>query len=321
MNARYLTVMNSIIEKNNIIKIIWNNSVSSWLSLEHAAVKIVSSTNFSVMRIVLIVLIIIKFVYCDNETDDIIELIQNAGFNGKNYNVETEDGYILKVHRVLSPNITENDLKGVFFLQHGLFTTAADFVMSGRKKALAYYLAKNGYDVWMGNTRGSKHSVRHKTMSQDSDVFWDFSFHEMGYYDLPAMIDFVLSKTKKSKLIYVGHSQGAAAILVTLSLKPEYNDKIIQSHLITPAVYMKNFPHPFVSLLVKEIENGLFDDYSYLRMTPIWNTFSMTRGLLCDNSNSTNKRYQCGSLTFFMFFFLGPNRNGIELETVRKYIK
>lgn len=302
--------MNSIIK--NIIKIIWNNLVSSSsrLSLEHAAVKI------SVMRIVLLVLILIKFVQSENESDDIIELIKNAGFNGTNYNVETEDGYILKVHRVLSPNVTENDLKGVFFLQHGLFTTAADFVMSGRKKALAYYLAKNGYDVWMGNTRGSKHSVSHKTISQDSDIFWDFSFHEMGFYDLPAMIDFVLNTTKKSKIVYVGHSQGAAAILVTLSLKPEYNEKIIQSHLITPAVFMRNFPHPFVSLLIEEIERGLLDDYSYLRMAPIWNSFRMTRGLLCDSSNSS-KKFQCGSLTFFMFFFLGPNRNDIELETVR----
>lgn len=249
--------------------------------------------------------------------DDIIEMVESAGFNASSHDVETEDGYILKVHRVISPNITEKERKFVFFLQHGLFTTAADFVMTGRRYALAFYLAKNGGDVWMGNTRGSKHSVRHTNMTQDSDVFWDFSFNEMGHYDLPAMIDFVYNATNQSQIIYVGHSQGGAAFLAMLSHRPEYNKKFRQAHLITPAVYMKNFPHPFITMLFEEIDRGLFNDYSYLRMAPIWDFFKTTRNFLC-NTNST-EAFQCSPLTFLMHFILGPNENAIELETVRKY--
>lgn len=34
------------------------------------------------------------------------------------------------------------------------------------------------------------------------------SFDEMGYYDLPAEIDYVLQQTKHTQLYYMGHSMG-----------------------------------------------------------------------------------------------------------------
>lgn len=34
------------------------------------------------------------------------------------------------------------------------------------------------------------------------------SYDEMGYYDLPAVIDYVLATTDHSNLAYVGHSMG-----------------------------------------------------------------------------------------------------------------
>lgn len=190
--------------------------------------------------------------------------------------------------------------------------------MTGKKYALAFYLAKHGGDVWLGNTRGSKHSVRHKNMTQDSDMFWDFSFNEMGRYDLPAMIDYVRNATNSSQIIYVGHSQGGAAFLAMMSYRPEFNEKIRQAHLITPAVFMKNFPHPFITMLFEEIDRGLFNDYSYLRMAPVWDFFKTTRNFLCSTNSSV--AFRCSPLTFLMHFILGPNENNIELETVRKYI-
>lgn len=40
-------------------------------------------------------------------------------------------------------------------------------------------------------------------------IFFCFSFHEMGMYDMPAIIDFVLAKTGQQQIFYVGYSQGA----------------------------------------------------------------------------------------------------------------
>lgn len=71
------------------------------------------------------------------------------------------------------------------------------------------------------------------------------SWHEIGVYDLPATIDYILEQTNQTKLAYAGVSQGGAVILVTLSEKPQYNKKIIVAQLMAPAVILKHFRAPF----------------------------------------------------------------------------
>jgi lysosomal acid lipase/cholesteryl ester hydrolase len=107
-------------------------------------------------------------------------------------------------------------------------------------------LADAGYDVWMGNARGNKNSRYHEWLSPNSEVFWDFSWHEIGQFDLPAMIDYTLGQTGQSKLHYAGHSQGTTSFFVMASLKPEYNDKIITMHALAPVAFMSNLVSPFV---------------------------------------------------------------------------
>jgi len=45
-------------------------------------------------------------------------------------------------------------------------------------------LAREGFDVWMGNNRGCRYSLEHKTLDpndpEDKPIYWDFSFEEMG---------------------------------------------------------------------------------------------------------------------------------------------
>lgn len=43
----------------------------------------------------------------------------------------------------------------------------------------------------------------------DLYVFLCYSFHEMGIYDVPATVNFILQETKQNSFYYVGHSQGA----------------------------------------------------------------------------------------------------------------
>ena len=80
-------------------------------------------------------------------------------------------------------------------------------------------------------------------------LFTNFSWNEIGYYDLPAMIDYVLNVTKQDKLFYVGHSQGTTAFFVMTSEKPEYNDKIKLATLLAPIAYMSNMKNPFFHIL------------------------------------------------------------------------
>lgn len=90
----------------------------------------------------------------------------------------------------------------------------------------------------MGNARGSKHSMKHKTLNPDSKEFWNFSWHEIGFYDLSAMIDFIIKQTNVLKVSFIGTSQGTTSLMVLLSTRPEYNQKIHQVHLLIPVVFM-----------------------------------------------------------------------------------
>jgi lysosomal acid lipase/cholesteryl ester hydrolase len=132
------------------------------------------------------------------------------------------------------------------FLQHGLLCSSADWVVLGPGKALGFMLADEGYDVWMGNARGNKNSRYHEWLSPEARAFWDFSWHEIGQFDLPAMIDYVLGQTGQSKLHYAGHSQGTTSFFVMGSIKPEYNNKIITMHALAPVAFMSNLVSPFV---------------------------------------------------------------------------
>lgn len=73
--------------------------------------------------------------------------------------------------------------------------------------------------VWIGNARGNTYSRRHITLDPKDPKFWDFSWHEIGVYDIPATIDYVLANTNQTKLSYVGHSQGIFCVIFIEKIK------------------------------------------------------------------------------------------------------
>lgn len=115
----------------------------------------------------------------------------------------------------------------------------------------AYLLSDLGYDVWMGNARGNRYSRHHVSLTPDGiwqggRRFWQFSWHEIGIFDLPAMIDYTLAQTGHTRLQYMGHSQGTTSFFVMASERPEYNDKIISMQALAPVAFMSNLRSPFV---------------------------------------------------------------------------
>jgi hypothetical protein len=59
-------------------------------------------------------------------------------------------------------------------------------------------------------------------MKTNTREFWDFSFFEMGLFDLPANIDYILEATKKNDLTYIGHSQGTSAFWVMDRMRHDF---------------------------------------------------------------------------------------------------
>ena len=48
----------------------------------------------------------------------------------------------------------------------------------------------------------------------------------MAKYDLPAMLEYVLNRTKQSQLVYVGHSQGTLVAFAEFSRNPALAKKV-----------------------------------------------------------------------------------------------
>jgi lysosomal acid lipase/cholesteryl ester hydrolase len=57
-------------------------------------------------------------------------------------------------------------------------------------------------------------------------MLFGYSWHEMGVYDLPAIIDYVLEVSKQHSLYYVAHCMGRTMFFVLTSTLPHYNSKI-----------------------------------------------------------------------------------------------
>lgn len=188
------------------------------------------------------------------------ELIAQYGYNGETHSVTTEDGYTLDIHRISGgPKSPPRKGKKVVFLMHGLRAMSDEWVMTGPNHAQGFQLADEGYDVWMGNARGTDYSLNHTTYKpfgnkNQQKHFWSFSWHEMGVYDVPAMIDYVLAHTGQQKLQYVGHSQGCAVYFVMMSEKPEYNEKIEMAHVMAPAVFIKNIKTKALAMVGPKIK-------------------------------------------------------------------
>ncbi|XP_013183259.1 lipase 1 [Amyelois transitella] len=169
-------------------------------------------------------------------------LAQKYGLNCAVYDVTTEDGYILKLFHIPGN-------KDPVLIMHGILDTADTFILRGNSSLVAA-LHEQGYDVWVGNSRGSRYSRRHQELNPDTDrAFWNFSFHEMGYYDLPAVIDFILEKTGASMLSAIGHSQGNQIFYVLGASRPEYNEKINIIIALAPICFLHNVIPPVSGLV------------------------------------------------------------------------
>ncbi|XP_026324130.1 lipase 1-like [Hyposmocoma kahamanoa] len=168
------------------------------------------------------------------------ELTTKYKYPTEEHTVTTDDGYILRVFRILPKcNGTSKALPVV--TMHGIYDSSDEYILPGPKTGLGYILSRNCYDVWAANHRGNVYSRRHVHLNPDTDPeFWEYTFDEHGYFDIPAIVDYVLEATQQTKLNYIGHSQGTTDFLVMTSLRPEYNDKIQISFQIAPVAYLRH---------------------------------------------------------------------------------
>ncbi|XP_053674947.1 lipase 1-like [Anopheles nili] len=243
-----------------------------------------------------------------------VELIQKYGYRGRAYTVTTADGYELGVHRLQRKGGRDPNLLPVLIV-HGLLGSSADWVLIGPDAAIGYLLADAGHDVWLGNTRGNRYSRRHFQMSPDDVAFWNFSWHEKGMYDVPAMIDFILneSKPRYSQLYYIGYSEGTTAYFVMTSSLPEYRAKIRLAHALAPAVLLDEMRSPILTTLANASPSLILvgERSNFVELFP-WS--EMQNGFLRSVCQPFVERNPC-ALVFENAF--GPNQDSLDMKVVQ----
>ena len=122
-------------------------------------------------------------------------------------------------------------------LMHGLLQSGGAFCAND-DDSLAFYLAKCGYDIWLGNNRCG-FNPRHTLLEPSDPRMWAWNIRQMGVLDLPALVSRVLSETGFSQLGLIAHSQGTTQTLVALAKeqRPDIGSKISVFCALAPAAY------------------------------------------------------------------------------------
>ena len=125
-------------------------------------------------------------------------------------------------------------VKQAVLLHHGIDMSADSWLHMDDPSSLNFpipiQLWHAGYDVWLANNRGVSHSQGHAyfDLERDANRYWDFSFTEIGLYDIPAMVKQVKKTLQDDhfydefyhnidQVLYLGYDQGANAMLYSLA--------------------------------------------------------------------------------------------------------
>ena len=134
------------------------------------------------------------------------------------YTVTASDGAITTLFRLtgnLKPEKKEN--RKSILLMHGTFMNATSWFwadmsgspwVQGVDKPLPVRLWDEGFDVWLGNMRGTMYSRDHTTLdsSDTTSDYWNFSMAEKGMLDVPAAVMKIKDVTNVDKVAYAGYS-------------------------------------------------------------------------------------------------------------------
>ncbi|ODV98370.1 hypothetical protein PACTADRAFT_48148 [Pachysolen tannophilus NRRL Y-2460] len=213
---------------------------------------------------------------------DIVDIVHAHGYKIHEHIVQTKDGYLLAIHRIIPKHIIRSSVKSrsytaqlrdlnqpVVYFHHGLLTNSELFVLGDKTtKCLPFVLADSGYDVWLGNNRGNKYSRKHLELSSSSAAFWNYSLDEFALYDIPDTIEYILEATRQESLNYIGFSQGSAQCLAALSLSPKLNEKIKLFIGLSPAMVPRGLNHPVASFFVDSAPSFLYNLFGCRALIP-----------------------------------------------------
>ncbi|KAI9084649.1 hypothetical protein K1719_033431 [Acacia pycnantha] len=197
--------------------------------------------------------------FSTSSSDDGIckSMVETQSYACEEHTVTTQDGYILSLQRIPGGRSGKRANRPPVLLQHGLFLDAVSWLIRSTDESLPFILADNGFDVWLGNTRGTKYSSGHTSFSPIDKAYWEWSWDELSSYDLHSLVRYVYNHTGQ-KMHYTGHSQGTAIALAAFSQK-ELVDMIRSASLLSPITHLSQIPSPLMQLAANAfLANALY---------------------------------------------------------------
>ncbi|XP_052747154.1 lipase 3-like [Bicyclus anynana] len=182
--------------------------------------------------------------------EDFVGVAARYGYRAERHTVTTEDGYVLTVFRIPRGRRCASGARGPpVLLLNGLLLDAETWLAAGPGAALGFLLPDACHDTWAGSARGGTHGRAHVRLDPRHAAFWQFSADEIGRYDVPATVDYVLSRARAARLHLVGYSQGGGAALVMLAERPRYARKVGVLVAAAPVAALRHIASPFGTLL------------------------------------------------------------------------
>jgi len=181
-------------------------------------------------------------------SDTIPKYLSEYGIPVEEHWTVTDDGYILKLFRLSRPGAP------VVLGQHGILCSSWHWLINEPSLSPGIQLYEQGYDVWLTNSRGSTYSRNHTTLEPAyNQEYWNFSWTDMGRFDVPANIQFVLEHTGRTDLTFAGWSQGTTQFFVAMTddrLKA-YLEKTVNLFVaIAPVTWLKHSKSKLLNALV-----------------------------------------------------------------------
>ena len=108
--------------------------------------------------------------------------------------------------------VSYNSDKPPVFMIHGATDSGQRWASSAvLEPGLPGLLAKQGYDIWIGNSRGTPYSSHNsKDGEWTLEERWNFDWADMGQYDIPSFVEKILEVTGQPNVTLIGYSQGGA---------------------------------------------------------------------------------------------------------------
>jgi len=119
--------------------------------------------------------------------------------------------------------------------------------------------------------------------------FWDFSFHEMGLLDIPAMVNFIQNETASDsgelkKITYIGHSQGTCQFFAGMTLLPEFYEKSFNGMVaLGPVSNLEFVESPLIRTLVNFHIDYIMDKVGFTELLPDKYGLTTFEKFLCTN--------------------------------------